>query len=54
MAKPLSEQLSDLSAHATNAEVAASAARRDAHDKITASLDEARASATAPRPAFCG
>ena len=47
MAKPLSDQLSELSVHAKNAEVAAAAAQKEAHDKITARINEAHASATA-------
>jgi len=47
MAKPLSDQLADLSTHAKNAEVAAAAARKEAQDKITVRINEAHASATA-------
>ena len=36
MVKRLSEQLSDLSVHVKNAEDAASAAEKEAHDKIAA------------------
>ena len=46
MAK-LSEQLADLSAHAKHAEDAVSAAQKEAHDKVMARRDEARAAATA-------
>ena len=45
MAK-LSEQLADLSARAKNTEDAMSAAQKEAHDKIVARKDQARAAAT--------
>ena len=47
MAKRLSEQLADLSVHAKNAEDAADAAQKEAHDKIVARKEQARAAATA-------
>ena len=47
MAKPLSEQLADLSAHAKKAEDAAAAARKETHDKIMSRWEQARADATA-------
>jgi len=46
MAKPLSEQLADLSIRAKNAEDAAVAAQKEARDKIMARRDQARAAAT--------
>ena len=46
MAKRLSEQLADLSVHAKNAEDAADAAQKEAHDKIVARKEQARAAAT--------
>jgi hypothetical protein len=46
MAK-LSEQLADLSAHAKHAEDAVSAAQKEAHDKVMARREQARAAATA-------
>jgi hypothetical protein len=46
MAKPLSEQLAELSVHAKNAEDAVAAAQKEAYDKITARRDQARAAAT--------
>jgi hypothetical protein len=46
MAK-LSDQLADLSAHAKHAEDAASAAQKEAHDKVMARREQARAAATA-------
>ena len=46
MAK-LSEQLADLSAHAKHAEDAISAAQKEAHDKVMARREQARAAATA-------
>src|SRR5215510_14210135 len=46
MAKPLSEQLADLSIRAKNAENAAVAAQKEARDKIMARRDQARAAAT--------
>jgi hypothetical protein len=45
MAK-LSEQLADLSVRAKNAEDAAAAAQKEAHDKIVARKQQARAAAT--------
>jgi hypothetical protein len=46
MAKPLSEQLVELSVHAKNTEDAVAAAQKEAHDKIMARRDQARAAAT--------
>jgi hypothetical protein len=46
MAKPLSEQLADLSVRAKNAEDALAAAQREAHDKIASRKEQARAAAT--------
>ena len=46
MAK-LSEQLADLSAHAKHAEDAISAAQKEAHDKVMARREQARAAAAA-------
>ena len=46
MAKKLSEQLADLSVCAKNAEDAAAAAQREAHDKIMARKEQARVAAT--------
>jgi hypothetical protein len=46
MAKPLSEQLADLSIRAKHAEDAFSAAQKEAHDKIEARKQTARAAAT--------
>jgi len=46
MAK-LSEQLADLSVRAKHAEDAASAAQKEAHDKVMARREQARAAATA-------
>jgi len=46
MAKPLSEQLADLSVRAKHAEDAFSAAQKEAHDKIEARKQTARAVAT--------
>ena len=46
MAK-LSEQLANLSAHAKHAEDAVSAAQKEAHDKVMARREQARAAATA-------
>jgi hypothetical protein len=43
MAKPLSQQLADLSVRAKNAEDAIAAASNEAHDKIEARKKEARA-----------
>ena len=45
MAK-LSEQLADLSVRAKNAEVVVAAAQKEAHDKIVARKEQARAAAT--------
>jgi len=47
MVEPLSKQLSDLSIRAKNAEDAAAAAEKEAHDKIVARVNQARAAATA-------
>jgi hypothetical protein len=47
MVKPLSEQLADLSVRAKAAEDAAAAAQKEAHDKIVARKEQARAAATA-------
>jgi hypothetical protein len=47
MAKRLSEQLSDLSVRAKNAEDAAAAAQKEAQEKVAARRAEARAAATA-------
>jgi hypothetical protein len=46
MAKPLSQQLADLSVRAKNAEDAVTAAQKEAHDKIEARKEQARAAAT--------
>jgi hypothetical protein len=46
MAKPLSEQLADLSVRAKGAEDAVSSAQKEAHDKIAARRAQARAAAT--------
>jgi hypothetical protein len=46
MAK-ISEQLADLSAHAKHAEDAVSAAQKEAHGKVMARRDQARAAAAA-------
>jgi hypothetical protein len=46
-AKPLSEQLADLSVRAKNAEDAVAAAQKEAHDKVVARKEQARAAATA-------
>jgi vacuolar-type H+-ATPase subunit I/STV1 len=46
MAKPLSQQLADLSARAKNAEDAVAAAKKEAHEKIDARKEQARAAAT--------
>ena len=46
MAKPLSEQLADLSIRAKHAEDAFSAAQKEAHDKIETRKQTARAAAT--------
>ena len=45
MAKPLSQQLADLSVRAKNAEDAVAAASKEAHGKIEARKEEARAAA---------
>jgi hypothetical protein len=45
MAKPLSQQLADLSVHAKNAEDAVAAAAKEAHGKIETRKEEARAAA---------
>ena len=45
MAKPLSEQLANLSARAKNFEDAAAAAQKEAHDKVVARLAQAQAAA---------
>ena len=47
MVRPLSEQLSDLSVHAKNAEDAVAAAKKEAHDKIVARRDQSRADVNA-------
>lgn len=47
MAKPLSEQLADLSAHAKKAEDTVARAQKETHDKIMARWEQARADATA-------
>jgi hypothetical protein len=47
MAKPVSEQLADLSVRAKNTEDAWAAAQKEAHDKIAARKAQARAAATA-------
>ena len=46
MAKPLSQQLADLSIRAKNTEDAWAAAKKEAHDKIEARKEQARAAAT--------
>jgi len=43
--KPLSEQLADLSVRVKNAEDAAAAAQKEAHDKVVARVAEAQAAA---------
>ena len=43
--KPLSEQLANLSVRAKQAEDAAAAAQKEAHDKVVASVAQAQASA---------
>src|SRR5260370_42520775 len=45
MAKPLSKQLADLSVRAKNAEDAVAGAEKEAHDKIEARKEQARAAA---------
>ena len=47
MVRPLSEQLSDLSVHAKNAEDAVAAAKKEARDKIVARRDQTRADVNA-------
>jgi hypothetical protein len=47
MAKPLSEQLSDLSVRVKNTEDAVAAAQNEAHDKIMARREQARTAAKA-------
>jgi hypothetical protein len=47
MAKPLSEQLAELSVRAKNAEDAVAAALKEAHDKVEARREQAHAAATA-------
>jgi hypothetical protein len=47
MAKPLSEHLADLSAHAKHAEDAMATAKKEAHDKVVARTEQARAAAAA-------
>ena len=47
MAKRLSEQLAELSVHAKHAEDAVEAAQKEAHEKIVARREQARAAATA-------
>jgi hypothetical protein len=47
MAKPLSEQLAELSVHAKHAEDAVAAAQKEAHEKIAARREHAHAAATA-------
>lgn len=46
MVKPLSEQLADLSVRAKSTEDALAAAQKEAHDKIEARKQQARAAAT--------
>jgi hypothetical protein len=46
MAKPLSQQLAELSVHAKNAEDALAAAKKEAHARIDARKELARAAAT--------
>ena len=46
MAKQLSEQLADLSAHAKNTEDAVAAAKKETHEKIMSRWEQARADAT--------
>jgi hypothetical protein len=43
MGKPLSEQLADLSARAKQAEDAVAVAKQEAHDKVEARTEQARA-----------
>ena len=47
MAKPLSEQLADLSARAKSAEDAVAAAKNETHDKIVAQMEQVHKIATA-------
>ena len=47
MAKPLSEQLADLSVHAKKAEDTLAAAQKETHDKIMSRWEQARVDATA-------
>ena len=47
MPKLLSEQLADLSVHAKHAEDALAGAKKEAHDKVVARKEQARAAATA-------
>lgn len=47
MVKPLSEQLSDLSARAKNAADAIAAAQKEEHDKIVARREQSRAAVSA-------
>ena len=47
MVKPLPEQLADLSVRAKNVEDTATAAQKEAHDKIAARRERAHAAATA-------
>jgi hypothetical protein len=47
MAKPLSEHLADLSVRAKHAEDALAAAQKEAHDKVMARKEQARAAAAA-------
>jgi hypothetical protein len=47
MAKPLSEQLADLSAHAKSAEDTVVAAKKEAHEKVVARREEVHRAATA-------
>jgi hypothetical protein len=47
MAKPISQQLSDLSAHAKSVEDAAAAAKKETHDKIVARRAQVQSDATA-------
>jgi hypothetical protein len=47
MPKPLSEQLAELSVRAKHAEDALAAVKKEAHDKVVARKERARAAATA-------
>ena len=47
MAKPLSEHLADLSVRAKHAEDSVAAAQKEAHDKVMARKEQARAAAAA-------